>query len=234
MSLLSWLLCHTISRHGNVNPMLPIYLFIIGELVNAYHYISHIECVRMVLCMRFFKSIWKTFLQVSGYQENQYFILMDTDDIIDILIDGLLARWFYLHSSLATGITSQCVSLSHLGCMEAKPINMSLACFDLSFLTDFWNTAAVYSHTYFNANDIPIGVLSQFLSDDEIAKAAIIAYNEANKLRDLLGYYPNGGKSSTMPSHMAGGQVVPNSHEDANNLDELEDSTSHAFDCCAL
>ena len=44
---------YTISQQGNDNPALPIYLFVIGELVDAYEnrYIPHIECVRMVLHM---------------------------------------------------------------------------------------------------------------------------------------------------------------------------------------
>jgi hypothetical protein len=89
-------LCYAISQHGNDNPALPIYLFVIGELVDAYEnrYIPHIERVRMVLRMQFFKSIWKTFLRASGYQENRYFISADADNIIDILIDGLLALIF--------------------------------------------------------------------------------------------------------------------------------------------
>ena len=87
---------YTISRQGNNNPALPIYLFVIGELVDAYEnrYIPHIESVGMVLRMRFFKSIWKTFLRASSYQENRYFILADADDIVDILVDGLLALIF--------------------------------------------------------------------------------------------------------------------------------------------
>lgn len=88
---------YTISRsHGNTNPRLPIYLFVIGELVDAYenHYIPHIERVRMVLHMKFFKSIRKSFLQASHYPEHRYFISADADDIIDTLIDGLLGLIF--------------------------------------------------------------------------------------------------------------------------------------------
>ena len=114
-------------------------------------------------------------------------------------------------------------------------VRLMAACKAKNVQVDFRNTAAGYSHTYFDANDIPLGVLSQFPSDDEIAQAAIVAYDEANKLWDLLGYYHhNGGKSSTMPSHAADGQAVPDSCEDADDLDELEDSTSRDFDRRAL
>ena len=62
---------YAISQNGDINPGLAVYLFVIGELIDAYenHHIPHIERIRMVLRMRFFKSIWKSFLQASGYQE---------------------------------------------------------------------------------------------------------------------------------------------------------------------
>jgi hypothetical protein len=87
---------YAISHHGDNNTGLSIYLFVVGELVDAYEnrHIPHIERVRMVLCMCFFKALWKTFLRASGYQENRYFISADADDIIDILIDGFLALVF--------------------------------------------------------------------------------------------------------------------------------------------
>src|SRR5260221_10472576 len=44
----------------------------------------------MVLRMKFFKSIWKSFLQGAGYAKMRYFISAAADDIIDILVDGLL------------------------------------------------------------------------------------------------------------------------------------------------
>lgn len=48
----------------------------------------------MVLRMHFFKSLWKTFLRTSGYQESKCFISADADDIINTLVDGFLALVF--------------------------------------------------------------------------------------------------------------------------------------------
>jgi hypothetical protein len=56
----------------------------------------------MVLCMWFFKLIWKSSLRASGYQESRYFILADADDIIDILIDGFLSLLFIHWDHLKT------------------------------------------------------------------------------------------------------------------------------------
>jgi hypothetical protein len=252
-------LSFAISHLGNVNPALPIYLFVIGELVDAYEnrYIPHLERVRMVLRMRFFKSIWKTFLQASGYQENRYFISGDADDIIDILIDGLLALIVihrdhlkmrfpllpWLHGSeanehafgLLRSLIPDFTMLDVLRMIPKLNVRLMAACKAKNVQVEFRKTAAGYSHTYFDADHIlPLGILSQFPSDDEIAQAAIIANEEANKLWDLLGYYhtATGVEKSTTPSHAASGQS-PDS-EDADHSDELEDAPSQVFDRGAL
>jgi len=87
-----------VSWHGNKNLGLPIYLFVVGELVGAYEnrFIPHIEHIKMVFQMLFFKSLWKAFLHASGYQESRYFISAAADDIIDILVNGLLSL-VYIH-----------------------------------------------------------------------------------------------------------------------------------------
>ena len=249
---------YTISQQGNDNPALPIYLFVIGELVDAYEnrYIPHIERVRMVLRMQFFKSIWKTFLQVSGYQENRYFISADADDIIDILIDGLLALIFihrdhlkssfpllpWMHGSeanehvfgLLRSLTPDFTMLDVLRMIPKLNVRLMAACKAKNVQVEFRRTAAGYSHTYFDANNIPLGVLSEFPSDSDIAQAATIAYDEAITLWDLLGYYPTGGENSTTPSRGGPNQAVSDPNEDADCSGELEDNTSQAVDRHAL
>ena len=81
-----------IANHGSTNVALPIYLFIFGELIDTYenHHISHVDHIKMVLHVYFFKSIWKSFLRSAGYPEIRYFISATADDIIDILIHGLI------------------------------------------------------------------------------------------------------------------------------------------------
>ena len=49
--------------------------------------------------------------------------------------------------------------------------------------------ATGYCHTYFDAGNIPLNVLSMFPSNHDIAQAAGAAFDEANTLWDLLGYY---------------------------------------------
>ena len=98
----------------------------------------------------------------------------------------------------------------------------------------FQHTAAGYSHTYFDANDIPLGVLSEFPSNSEISQAATIAYDEAITLWDLLGYYHTGGGNSATPSHGGPNQAVSDPNKDADHLGELEDNTSQAVNRHAL
>jgi hypothetical protein len=242
-----------ISRQGGNNPGLPIYLFVVGELVDAYEnrHIPHIERVRMVLRMRFFKSLWKTFLQASGYQANKYFISADADDIIDTLIDGFLALVFihrdhlsmtfpllpWMHGSeanehifgLLRSLIPDFTMLDVLRLIPKLKVRLMAACKAKNVKVEFRRTAAGYSHTYFDADDIPLGVLSEYPSDEEIAQAAIMAYDEANSLWDLLGYYhtSTSGNNPT-PSH--GHQAVPDAQDDAEPEDGPEDGTPQDFD----
>ena len=242
---------YTISRHGDTNPGLPIYLFVIGELIDAYEnrHIPHLERVRMVLRMRFFKSIWKSFLHASGYQENRYFISADADDIIDILVDGLLALIFihrdhihsyspllpWMHGSeanehvfgLLRSIITDFTMLDVLRLIPKLNVRLMAACKAKNVRVDFRRTAAGYSHTYFDANDIPLGILSEFPSDHDITQAAIIAYDEANTLWDLLGYYHTSNNNPALATQIRShsqSQHAPDPDEDRDPSDEPEET----------
>ena len=110
------------------------------------------------------------------------------------------------------------------------------ACKAKNVQVEFRRTAAGYSHTYFDANDIPLGVLSEFPSDHEIAQASVIAYDEANTLWDLLGYYHASGDNTitSSPGYLSQPEAVPGPNEDADGLDELEDTTPQVFGRHAL
>lgn len=251
---------YAISRHGDNYPGLPVYLFVVGELVDAYEnrHISHIERVRMVLRMRFFKSLWKTFLRTSGYQESKYFISADADDIIDTLVDGFLALVFvhrdhlgmtfpllpWMHGSeanehvfgLLRSLIPDFTMLDVLRLIPKLKVRLMAACKSKNIQVEFRRTAAGYSHTYFDANDIPLGVLSKFPSDQEIAQTAIMAYDEANALWDLLGYYhtsTSDSNSTPTPTPSHGHQAapdLPDPHEDEEHADEPEDGMPQDLD----
>lgn len=249
---------YAISRNGDINPGLAVYLFVIGELIDAYEnrHIPHIERIRMVLRMRFFKSIWKSFLWASGYQETRYFISADADDIIDTLIDGFLALVFihrdhlsmpfpllpWMHGSeanehvfgLLRSLIPDFTMLDVLRLIPKLNVRLMAACKAKNEKVDFRRTAAGYSHTYFDSDDIPLGVLSEFPSDHEIAQAAAIAYDEANTLWDFLGYYHTSVATNPTPSHSDLTQDILDTNEDAHCSDEPEDSLSPPADRRAL
>jgi hypothetical protein len=110
-------------------------------------------------------------------------------------------------------------------------VQLMAACKAKNVQVEFRRTAAGYSHTYFNANNIPLGILSEFPSDLDIAQAATIAYDEANTLWDLLGYY-HASSDNPSPSHRH--QTAPDPHEDTDHSDEPADVTSPNFECSSL
>ena len=61
-------------------------------------------------------------------------------------------------------------------------VRLMAACKAKNVQVDFRRMAAGYSHTYFDANDIPLGILSKFPSDHDITQTATIAFDEANTL----------------------------------------------------
>jgi hypothetical protein len=88
---------YSINRLGKSNLGLSVYLFVFGDLINTYQSrkVSHSERVIMVLCAKFFKDQWKSFLHEGSYSTQHYFISHDADKIIDTLINGLLRAYFY-------------------------------------------------------------------------------------------------------------------------------------------
>lgn len=69
-----------------------VYLFVFGELVDAYQNrsISHLERVRMVLRARHFLDIWKEFLNEAGYKKTKHFISREAENIALYIIEGFI------------------------------------------------------------------------------------------------------------------------------------------------
>lgn len=117
-------------------------------------------------------------------------------------------------------------------------VHLMVACKAKNVQVEFQRTASGYSHTYFDATNIPLGILSEFPSDHDIAQATVIAYDEANALWDLLGYYHTNSDNPTpqttpddptTAAHHDQTVLGSNPNEDTDTLDESE-----AFDRCAL
>ena len=204
-------LSYTIN-HGKSSLGLTVYLFVFGDLIDAYQSrkISHTERVLMVLRAKFFKDLWKNFLHEGGYTEQRYFISRDADNITDTLVLGLLGL-IYIHRDtfdqpfplmpwthgsesnehvfgLMRSLISDFTMLDVLRMAPKLTVRLQAAC--RSRCQRFGETAAGYSHTYFDDDDTPSNLFSQFPSDQTINSVAKVAYDEAIYLWSLLGYDP--------------------------------------------
>ncbi|KAF8232516.1 hypothetical protein L208DRAFT_1271802, partial [Tricholoma matsutake] len=151
-----------------------VYLFVFGELINAYqnHSISHLECLKLVLHAWYFINAWESFLNQSKYKKSQYFLSCEAVDIAQIIIEGLIALviihrdhvtgWFpllpWLHSSEACGhvFGEACQIIKDFCMLDLIPkLRVKLCEVVLCALTsDPKAKAAGYSHTYFDVKGI--------------------------------------------------------------------------------
>jgi hypothetical protein len=161
---------------------LSAYLFVIGELVDAWQNrsIPHIEWARMVMRARFFLTVWRS--HVDAHPEHDldtHFISHDSYDIFVTLCDSLLGliishRQFYSNYPLLPWLHSTEVCEHIFGILRKLKAKFSLV--DLLFmpkvrvllLGEFGDllpeqkaneTAAGYHHTYFQTDDIDLKVL---------------------------------------------------------------------------
>ncbi|KIY43125.1 hypothetical protein FISHEDRAFT_54055 [Fistulina hepatica ATCC 64428] len=79
-----------------------VYLFVFGELVDAYQNrsILHEERVIMVLRARYFLDAWAAYLEEVGYSLSLYFLSREARDICRIVIEGYLALLYIYRDHL--------------------------------------------------------------------------------------------------------------------------------------
>ena len=235
-------LAYTIGHLGKSSLGLTVYLFIFGDLIDAYQSrnISHSERVILVLRAKFFKDLWKSFLHEGRYTEQRYFISRDADSIIDTLVSGLLGLilihrdtldhpfplmpWTHGSESnehvfgLMRSLISDFTMLDVLRMIPKLTVRLQAACH--AHCRRFGETAAGYSHTYFEDDDTPSVQLSQFPSNQSIDSLAKVAYEEATYLWSLLGYDP----CETPTEHKS--QLL----KSVSSSEELDDDTSEGHD----
>lgn len=198
-----------ITKHHPACLGLVVYLFIMGEVVDAYQgrTLSHLERIKMVLRCHYFLRLWKRFLQATGYAK-KYCISREAQDIIEKLIDGLLALvhvyrdhlqgeyplLLWLHATeLCEHIFAECRKLikdfTHLNFlfMTVRLHILVHAAATFSRGTDPKARAMGYSHSYLDPETAELKSLATFPADDEIEAAAGEAWEEAIALLDLLG-----------------------------------------------
>ncbi|KAG8719058.1 hypothetical protein FRC08_003739 [Ceratobasidium sp. 394] len=191
---------------------LLVYLFVFGELVDAFqnHYLSISERTVMVLRAHFFLELWKRLLAALNYDEKQHFITREAEDIIGTLVHGYFSLiiiyrdhlddenyplCLWLHSTKPCKHTfGECrkqrpdFSFSDFVQMVPKLQVILLA----SMLTgdyegDSKARAAGYYHTYTSSRGINIAALSKSVTNTDIDSAAKVALGEAKALIALCG-----------------------------------------------
>ena len=208
---LSYLTSHYPDRVGET-----VYLFIFGDLIDAYQNrsIPHRERVKMLLRARYFLNSWERFLERTGYKRHLHFLSREAIDILRQVIEGLLGLIYIYQDHLRNPndinpllpwlhSTEQCEHIFG----EARRIVMDFCFLDFIYMipklrvtireamlrarTDPRATASGYSHTHFDSRGLDIPTLATFPSDDEINAAAKEAAEETESLLALLGISPN-------------------------------------------
>ena len=190
-----------------------VYLFVFGELIDAYQNrsMAHLERIKLVLRARYFLNSWEIYLQACGYRKDHYFISHDANDILHILIDGLIALVIIHRDYLPMSVALLPWLHSSEACEhvfgEARCVVKDFTFLDFVYMipklriklheavlrgksSDGKARAAGYSHTYFDHEGLDLVILSTYPTNDEIELISEEAAQEADSLVALLGVDP--------------------------------------------
>ncbi|KAJ7143457.1 hypothetical protein C8R46DRAFT_1316074, partial [Mycena filopes] len=190
-----------------------IYLFIFGELVDAYQSreISHAERIKLALRARYFLDAWSKYLDVAGYKKQQYFLSREAVDIARILIEGIISL-IIVHRDHVPGLIPLLPWYHSSEPCEHTFGNSRDIVKDFTFLDFIFMAAKLritmreavlsgktsggkapaqgYTHTYFDTIGADLAKLAVYPSDAEIAQASAEAAAECDSLIALLGITP--------------------------------------------
>lgn len=187
-----------------------VYLFIFGELIDAYQNRSmeHLERIKLALRARYFLDSWEAFMKACGYRKDHYFISHEANDILRIIIEGLISLIIIHRDHLSAPAPLLPWLHSSEACEhffgEARHVVKDFSYLDLIYMipqlriklkravlhgksSNGKARAAGYSHTYFDHEGLDLVVLSTYPTDAQINAVAEIAAQEANSLIALLG-----------------------------------------------
>ncbi|TFK67006.1 hypothetical protein BDN72DRAFT_899354 [Pluteus cervinus] len=190
------------------------YIFIFGELIDAYQNrsITHLERIQMALRAYYFLHGWMAALDLTGHSKFWHTISHEARDIFKILIHGLLSLIFIYRdhldelSPLFTWLHSSEICEHLFG--EARQIVKDFTYLDFLYMipklsvklrqhilrekvSDTRTTASGYTHTYCDLTGLNELNLATFPSDSEIEAVAQIAAEEADSLLVFLGLTPS-------------------------------------------
>ena len=192
----------------------PDYLFVFGELINAYQNqaMVHQERVKLVLRACYFMDYWQACLESTGYSEKQYFLSREATDIAQYLINSLIALvvvyrdhfhgeypllpWFHSSETCehvfgeAHQIVKDFSMLDFFYMLTKLCVKLRKAVLSAQS-PDFKACANGYCHTYFDVKGIDPLLLAMFPTNEDIQDAALQAMEECESLLVLLGIDPS-------------------------------------------
>ncbi|CAK5270401.1 unnamed protein product [Mycena citricolor] len=203
-----------------------VYLFVFGELIDAYQSrsIDHAERTKLVLRGRYFVDSWSAFLDISGYSKNVYFLSREAVDIIRFIVEGYLSL-LYIHRDHLNGLYPLLPWFHASEACEhvfgaARHIVKDFTMLDFLYMvpklrakmrsavlrgksSDPKRKAAGYSHTYFDVTGLDLRALSAFPDNSTISVLASEALEESDSLVFLLGVTPVHLHSPLLPPRTA-------------------------------
>ena len=238
---LQWLTDHRPEYLG-----LIVYLFVMGELIDAYENRSLplLTRAQMVLRAHYFIELWEHFLDVSKYQTAKHYVSPQCTDITRTLIHGFFQILFIYRDYCAVRqplfpwlLSTEVVEHVFGTCRQIVKdftmldfqfmipklfIRMREALFSPHF-SDGKARASGYNHTYTDNRGLDIPALASYPTDSEITEASSRAYGEAESLFALLGVSAADleAKSSTLPS-VRSWYYNTDDEDDADSEDEEE------------
>ncbi|EIW65082.1 uncharacterized protein TRAVEDRAFT_86465, partial [Trametes versicolor FP-101664 SS1] len=192
---------------------LTIYLFIIGEIVDAQQNraLNHSERVKMLWRGRFFLDGWRQYiLDHPLYALHTHFLSRELYDILSIFINAMLLlivthRDYFPDVPLLHWLNSTETCEHFFGCARKiqKDFNfvewlLMIPKISILMAGELRNklkgsqekAAAVrfgYHHSYFDSRGVDLANLALFPSDDEIEKLIQVAHTEAQSLLAIVG-----------------------------------------------
>ncbi|KAG9091626.1 hypothetical protein FRC06_000486 [Ceratobasidium sp. 370] len=193
---------------------LAVYIFVIGDLVDAFQnrFLTISERCRMVFRARYFMEIWSSSLTALGYSHNTHFITREAQQILQYLFDGFIALLLvyrdhldhdnypllpWLHSTepaehtfgelrkLKPDFTYS--DFLHLQPKVTMKTNASVLNGEYDSGSKANARAAGYYHTEYSDNGINISALACFPTASVIHEASRLAFYEAKSLFALCG-----------------------------------------------
>ncbi|KAF8804267.1 hypothetical protein BYT27DRAFT_7010987, partial [Phlegmacium glaucopus] len=189
---------------------LIIFLFICGEVINAYQNrsLSLSAHVQLILCAHFFIELWEIFLELSKYPKSRHYVLPQCADITCTLIHGFLqVVIIYCDYSggiqpllpwlLSTEVIEHIFGLCRLIIKDFTMLDFYYMVLKLfiklqqavlsSKFSDGKARASGYNHTYTDTRGIDIQALSTYPTNSDINDIAVCTYGEAESLFALPG-----------------------------------------------